>query len=58
MRCWTPLAEAGVSVFTISTFDTDWILVRAGQADKAEGAWRAAGHTVHPPVVSPDMDTA
>jgi len=54
----TPLAEAGVSVFTISTFDTDWILVRAGQADKAEGAWTAAGHTVHPPVVSPDQDTA
>ena len=54
----TPLAEAGVSVFTISTFDTDWILVRAGQADKAEGAWTAAGHTVHPPVVSPDKDTA
>jgi hypothetical protein len=46
----TPLAEAEVSVFTISTFDTDWVLVRAGQADKAEAAWSAAGHTVHPPV--------
>ena len=23
----TPLAEAGISVFTLSTFDTDWILV-------------------------------
>jgi len=52
----TPLAEAGVSVFTISTFDTDWILVRAGQADKAEAAWTATGHTVHPPVTSPDKD--
>jgi hypothetical protein len=45
----TPLAEAEVSVFTISTFDTDWILVRAGQADAAEAAWSAAGHAVHPP---------
>ena len=46
----SPLAESAVSVFTISTYDTDWILVRAGQADKAEAAWTAAGHTVHPPV--------
>ena len=53
----TPLAEAKVSVFTLSTFDTDWILVRGGQADKAEEAWTAAGHTVHPPVTTPEKDT-
>lgn len=45
-----PLAEADISVFTISTYDTDWILVRGGQADAAEEAWTAAGHTVHPPL--------
>ncbi len=45
-----PLAEAGISVFSISTYDTDWILIRATKADAAEEAWTAAGHTVHPPV--------
>ncbi|MFC7501697.1 ACT domain-containing protein [Nocardioides sp. CPCC 206347] len=42
----TPLAEDGISVFTISTFDTDWILVPASQANRAEEAWRRSGHTV------------
>ena len=41
-----PLAEAEISVFTLSTFDTDWILVRAGKADEADAAWQAAGHTI------------
>jgi len=43
-----PLAAAEISVFTISTFDTDWILVRSGRADAAQQAWQDAGHTVHP----------
>lgn len=41
-----PLAEAKISVFTISTFDTDWILVPQGKADEATEAWRRQGHTV------------
>lgn len=41
-----PLAEAEISVFTISTFETDWILVPAKDADKAAEAWRGRGHTV------------
>jgi len=41
-----PLAEAGISVFTISTYDTDWILVPAAEADRAAEAWRTAGHEV------------
>jgi hypothetical protein len=41
-----PLAEAGVPVFTISTYDTDWILVPANDAEKTAAAWRGAGHTV------------
>ncbi|MEZ0579920.1 ACT domain-containing protein [Nocardioides sp. MH1] len=45
-----PLAEAGVSVFVLSTFDTDWILVPKGDADKAEEAWRRSGHDVAPAV--------
>jgi hypothetical protein len=45
-----PLAEAKVSVFTISTFDTDWILVPVGDAGKAAQAWQHGGHTVAPAV--------
>ena len=44
--CVTPLAERGVSIFTISTFDTDYILVKSAQADAAVAALRAAGHTL------------
>jgi hypothetical protein len=39
-----PLAEAGISVFTLSTFDTDWILVATAEADRAEEEWRRRGH--------------
>ena len=42
----TPLADAAISVFTISTFDTDWILVPTPEADRAAEAWLAAGHEV------------
>jgi hypothetical protein len=45
-----PLAEAEVSVFTISTFDTDWILVPDADADRAAEEWRRRGHTVVPAV--------
>ena len=44
----TPLSEAEVSVFTISTFDTDWILVPSDQAERAADAWRRSGHEVRP----------
>ncbi|WP_243794083.1 ACT domain-containing protein [Saccharopolyspora gloriosae] len=42
----TPLAQAGISVFTLSTFDTDWILVPAGSAAQARTALINSGHTV------------
>jgi hypothetical protein len=42
-----PLAAAGVSVFTISTFDTDYLLVQSIQLLEAVTALRNAGHTVH-----------
>jgi hypothetical protein len=45
-----PLAEAGISVFTLSTFDTDWILVPGSDADRAEEEWRRSGHEVVPAV--------
>jgi hypothetical protein len=41
-----PLAAEGVSVFTISTFDTDYLLVREADLGRAVEALRAAGHSV------------
>ncbi|QYJ05159.1 ACT domain-containing protein [Nocardioides panacisoli] len=43
-----PLAEEEISVFTLSTFDTDWILVPRSAADRAEEAWRRSGHDTRP----------
>lgn len=40
------LAEAGVSIFAISTYTTDYLLVREASLEQAVAALRAAGHTV------------
>jgi hypothetical protein len=42
-----PLAGAGVSIVALSTFDTDYVLIKAEQRTKAIDALRRAGHTVH-----------
>jgi hypothetical protein len=42
----TPLAEAGISVFVISTFDTDYVLVKENDLEKALDSLSAAGHSV------------
>jgi hypothetical protein len=41
-----PLAAAGVSLFAISTFDTDHILVRQAVLGRAIAALTGAGHAV------------
>ena len=41
-----PLAEAGVSIFAIATFDTDYVMVREENLAKAVEALRAAGHRI------------
>jgi uncharacterized protein len=41
-----PLADAGISIFAISTFDTDYILVHEPDFDAAVGALTRAGHVV------------
>jgi uncharacterized protein len=41
-----PLAESGVSIFATSTFETDYVLVRAAALDAALEALRQAGHEV------------
>ncbi len=38
-----PMADAGVSVFAISTFNTDYILVKTDMTERAEDVWRSAG---------------
>lgn len=37
------LAQAGVSLLAISTFDTDWLFVKADSKVAAERAWAANG---------------
>ncbi len=39
-----PLAEAGVSIFAVSTYDTDYLLVKGGDLRRAIAALRLAGH--------------
>jgi hypothetical protein len=39
-----PLSERAIPLFAISTFDTDYILVKNGWLDRAVGALRDAGH--------------
>jgi len=41
-----PMAEAKVSVFAVSTFDTDYLLVREKQVSAAIAALKSAGHRV------------
>ena len=39
-----PLAKAGVSIFALSTFDTDYVLVKSERLADAVAALAAAGH--------------
>jgi hypothetical protein len=40
----TPLAEASISIFAISTYDTDYILLRDEDLDKAKNVLAECGH--------------
>jgi len=48
----SPLAEAGVPVFAVSTFDTDYVLVRDHSIPEAVEALKRAGHRVS---VTPEL---
>ncbi len=41
-----PLGEAGVSLFALSTFDTDYVMVRENDVEAAVSALRRPGHAV------------
>ena len=42
----TPLADASIPIVAIGTFDTDYVLVRATDLNRAAHALSAAGHTI------------
>ncbi|CAA9421110.1 MAG: hypothetical protein AVDCRST_MAG22-2574 [uncultured Rubrobacteraceae bacterium] len=42
----TPLAEAGVGIFAVSTYDTDYVLVKEEQLESAAASLRRLGHEV------------
>ncbi len=44
-----PLAEAHISIFALSTYDTDYVLVRKYDLDKAVRVLQRAGHAIHHP---------
>jgi uncharacterized protein len=41
-----PLAEAGINLFAISTFDTDYLLVKVEKLEAAKVALEQSGHTL------------
>jgi len=42
-----PLAQAEVSIFAISTYDTDYVLIHKGGLEQALATLRAAGYQVN-----------
>jgi hypothetical protein len=42
-----PLAEAKISLFAVSTFDTDYLLVASETLSAGIAALKRAGHTIH-----------
>ena len=43
----TPLAQAGIPIFVISTFDTDYLLIKHENLNASVRQLEAQGHTVH-----------
>jgi hypothetical protein len=41
-----PLAEAGISLFAVSTFDTDYLFVKEEKLEAAIAALERRGHTI------------
>jgi hypothetical protein len=42
-----PLAFAGISIFAISTFDTDYLLIKKDMIEKAKQVLLAEGHNIN-----------
>lgn len=41
-----PLADVGISMFAVSTFDTDYVFVKADDLEKAQRVLKEAGHSI------------
>jgi hypothetical protein len=41
-----PLASSGVSIFVVSTYDTDYLMLQERDLDRGVDALARAGHTV------------
>lgn len=41
-----PLADAGIGVFVVSTFDTDYVLVKSADVENVARLWRHSGRHV------------
>jgi hypothetical protein len=41
-----PLADAGISLFPLGTYDTDYVFIRRTEIDRAIAALQGAGHQV------------
>ena len=46
VRLITPLAKEGISVFALSTYDTDYLLVKEQQLEKAAQILSEEGHEI------------
>jgi uncharacterized protein len=42
-----PLARAGIPIFAVSTYDTDYVFMKTDRYTDAISAMESAGHTVH-----------
>ena len=51
-----PLAEAGISIFAVSTYETDYLLVKEFDLDRAVAALSNAGHLVSECADAPGRD--
>ena len=52
----TILAEAGVSIFVLSTYDTDYFLVKDHAMQRAIGALKQAGYQILAPATTGEID--
>ncbi|MCS7067020.1 MAG: ACT domain-containing protein [Meiothermus sp.] len=48
-----PLAKAGVGIFAVSTYNTDYVLLKHHQLEQAVAALEQAGHVVHAVALKP-----
>jgi hypothetical protein len=50
-----PLARSGIPVFVVSTFDTDYLLVRSHDLERTISTLSKDGHTIETPMASPTV---